>query len=350
MARSLGWIVVLGTAWILVSPLTTLVPVNAHLSVSNLRAAKVAPLNGTALNWTAVPVGRLHPPKLYSPVMVYDAADGYLLYVGGKTNPSPSYSVILIETWSYLGGRWHDLTNTSDAPRPEYFFDLTYDAADRQVVLYGGIPYGARWLPLTETWTYSAGIWRNLTHVVHPPPSEHAAMAYDAKDGYVVRYGGYWPHKRTYENETWIFRGGNWSEIFPKTPPPAEWLASMAYDAKAQCLVLAGGTTKLGPLNGTWEFSGGNWTPALSAGLPPTSSLTAMTYDSKAGVVVILGIWAGVPFAGTWIFDNGVWKNITGASGPPTVGEYSTMGYDTARGYVLWFYGWKHSSTAWKLS
>ncbi|MCI4350986.1 MAG: hypothetical protein L3K15_05685, partial [Thermoplasmata archaeon] len=62
---------------------------------------------------------------------------------------------------------------------------MAYDARDKYVVLFGG--FGAS--VFGDTWSFSAGIWTQLHPASHPSARYGAVMAFDAKDNYAVLYG-----------------------------------------------------------------------------------------------------------------------------------------------------------------
>jgi Galactose oxidase, central domain len=104
--------------------------------------------------------------------MVYDSTDGYVLLFGGEaylSEPTLYYN----DTWTFSDGTWANVTNPdAPAPSPRSGFGLADDPADREVVLFGGL--SAKEKLLNDTWTYSAGVWTNVTGLVGtaPPPEQ----------------------------------------------------------------------------------------------------------------------------------------------------------------------------------
>jgi hypothetical protein len=138
---------------------------------------------------------------------------------------------------------------------------MAFDAGDGYVVLFGGrLESGA---PSGQTWEYLSGLWLNITPskslnqgANSPSPRWDAAMAYDARDGYVLLFGGCGGTPRnglcgnTF-SDTWSFASGAWKMLIqnklppppPNVPPPPNptppspgfngtglWDAAMTYD------------------------------------------------------------------------------------------------------------------------
>jgi hypothetical protein len=144
-----------------------------------------------------------------------------------------------------------------------------------------------------------------------PTTRGDASMTYDAKDGYVVMFGGA-TKSYTLLSGTSKFVGGKWTMLSPSVHPTARFNAVMAYDSKDRYVVLFGGAEKSGVSNDTWKFVGGTWTKITTAQSPPARYDAVMTYDSKDGYLVLFG---GYGYAGilndTWTFVGGVWTNET---------------------------------------
>ncbi len=101
--------------------------------------------------------------------MVYDAEDGYVVLFGGSfLNLTSFHTTYYNDTWALENGKWVNLTAAGPAPSPREGFEMAYDAEDGYVVLFGGHP-GKGPNALNDTWTFSSGIWTNITGVRSPP-------------------------------------------------------------------------------------------------------------------------------------------------------------------------------------
>jgi hypothetical protein len=271
-------------------------------------------------------------------------------------------------------------------PPPLVGASLAYDAADGYVVFFGG-RYTSD-LPSNQTWEFVSGRWLNLTPFLHSAPGARwdAMMGYDPKEGYVLLFGGCSSGEisgmcvSTY-SDTWDFQAGLWTELIPNRPPPPPppppgvtppppppippapglnntglWGGSMTYDAQfgGGSLILFGGADGLSdraqPAPGqiaptfntslsqwTWAWSAGAWKnvssdstvrppemygAGLVSGLSDGSTVlfggTNITrYDSTVapGIPTILGAGentTGVAYNETWTFaSNGQWSELS---------------------------------------
>src|SRR5579871_6285464 len=119
-------------------------------------------------------------------------------------------------------------------------------------------------------WSVVGGVRTNLTNGSGPPTREGGSLAYDAADGYVVLFGGIGfsstTHKSSALNDLWKYSGGVWTDITPTSSPPIRGWASLTYDAKDGYVLLFGGFARGHGLGDTWKYLAGTWTqiPCLS--------------------------------------------------------------------------------------
>jgi hypothetical protein len=278
----------------------------------------------SATGWTPV----VRPPDRFEAMIAYDAADGYVVLFGGWMDVGRGYG----DTWEYDGaGNW-TLLHTGKSPPARYDAVMAYDAADREVILYGGAAISYSSVTLTDTWAFRAGLWTNLTAslTTAPGPLAGASMAYDAADGYLVLFGGQGACALTC-HATWTFVGNKWTELNPSMSPPGREEASLAYDVSDSELVLFGGLnysetgTFDNPLSDTWTFAGGTWTYRNPSVSPSARQDAMMATDVAGGGVLLFGgddIYAIAGenyFNDTWQFVDNTWTNLTSSlpSSPP---------------------------------
>ncbi len=93
---------------------------------------------------------------------------------------------------------------------------MTYDAARREVVMFGG-SYGGGFL--NDTWTWDGTIWTQQFETRSPTGRFGMGMTYDAARREVVLFGGC-----CFMNDTWILHGKTWrgprSLGVPDAPAP----------------------------------------------------------------------------------------------------------------------------------
>jgi hypothetical protein len=189
-------------------------------------------------------------------------------------------------------------------------------------------------LPMNPTWTESHPVtfesmagprltWMELNPSPSPPHLVGAALADDLKDGYVVLFGGdgysNGPH-----NQTWIFSGGNWTELHPSNSPPAQGPTFMTYDnATHEVILLAStsaGVITSSPTWTTWGYSGGSWTPIPTAH-DPSGYQGSMAYDPLIKSVLFYSSVLegnGSTVGETWIYNGSDWSHWKSAGAPLT--------------------------------
>jgi hypothetical protein len=285
------------------------------------------------------------PPARWGGTMTYDASDGYVVMFGGSSEN---------DTWTFEDGRWTELTPPV-SPSVRVWSPMTYDAADGYVLLFGGQGSGAQH-DLTDTWTFHAGTWTNLTASVgaHPTFSYGSSMAYDSEDGYVLLYGG--NKADAFRNATWTYLDGRWTNITKTagTPPACRFDASMADDPSAGYVVLFGGngrpgencyaTGTLKQFNDTWEFLHGAWTELSPRASPPARWMANLAFSTAGDYLLLFDGVSALNFAlaDTWEYrvvgGVGDWNQVTVAEYPPA--RFSAMmAFDPTDGYFVLFGG-----------
>lgn len=285
------------------------------------------------------------PPKRADSALVYDPIDGYsvlfggcvLFYCGGVSN----------DTWTYRGGVWSQLAPASH-PSARSYAAMTYDARDGYVLLFGGTNLGST--SFADTWAFAHGTWSNITPAHSPSARFGAGIAYDARDGYVVMFGGSrcWSCTTTLLNDSWTYAGGVWTNVTTsKAPSIRQPAQAMTYDAHDRYVVLFGGYIAGGwTLHDTWKYVAGVWTNISSATHPTSRGAPAFAYDPKDGYVLLYGGYSPPAFdSDTWSFLNGSWR-LLATGGPPGALSNSVMTFDRHDGYALLFSG-LYSSETW---
>jgi hypothetical protein len=219
---------------------------------------------------------------------------------------------------------------------------MTYDAKDGYIVLFGGVNKSGGLL--SDTSTFVGGTWTKVTTSPHPAARFNFAMSYDYKDRYVVLFGG--AEKSGVTNDTWKFVAGKWSKLTTAQSPPARYDATMTYDSADGYLVLFGGYGYAGVLNDTWTFVGGVWTNITTSHHPAAAFGAMMKYDPTDGYVVLFGgrgaSGAFDYLSTTWKFVGGTWTKLAPSS-HPSGRFFAAMAYDSKDGYIVLFGGFKVS-------
>ena len=214
---------------------------------------------------------------------------------------TPAYFAMLktSETWTWNGSTWtrlHPTTNPTARTGPS----MAYDAATKQVVLFGGndqtLSRGANQSGSHATWVWDGHDWTREHPSVNPPGRSYATMAYDAATKQIVLFGGAGRVSRAGRGrllaDTWAWNGGTWVKQHPSRSPSARWYASMAYDAAAKELVLFGG---FGGSNGitvppahTWAWNGSTWIKLSPSVSPRPEAAPSMAYEAATKQIVLI--------------------------------------------------------------
>ncbi|MDE2046498.1 MAG: PKD domain-containing protein, partial [Thermoplasmata archaeon] len=237
----------------------------------------------------------------------------------------------LNDTWTYLGGKWTQLS-ISHAPSPRGWDPIAYDAADSEVLLFGGSAPG--YSTLGDTWTYHAGAWTQVFPALRPEPrfDSGSDVAYDPSLGYVVVYGG--RDNTTPLYDTWDFHAGTWT-LVTTTIYPLNGTSGITYDASEGGILSWGGdvgNSNNNFLNETWIY--GPWSPqALSVSLSVSPTTTEAGSPVHFSSTVVGG--AGVK-SYEYSFGDGARAQLGSSSVNHT---YLTVGTYTATVWVNDSYG-----------
>lgn len=131
--------------------------------------------------------------------MVYDAALGKLLLVGGyNTTLGP-----LNGTWAFGNGSWSALKATHAPVRSYAEFVILGNGTP---LLFGGS--APRVGTVNSSFEFFGGAWHQVNVGRAPPPTEIGGMTYDPRTHYVLQFGGIDDNTSpwTYLNETWVLR------------------------------------------------------------------------------------------------------------------------------------------------
>jgi outer membrane protein assembly factor BamB len=302
------------------------------------------------------------PPAVSGASLAYDAGDGYVVQFGGcAADLCPSS-----ETWTWAGGTWTNVTptflNSTNSPSPRVDAGIAYDAADAELVLFGGHSPGTG-SDLGDTWSFHAGAWKLVAASGGPSARSAVAMAYDPAIGDVVLFGGaqHAGANRSELGDTWEFSGGKWTAIKVKVSqaPSARDAASLAYYPSDRTVVVFGGRSGGTVENDTWELAGSKWNPLHSRQSPPPLYGASLDYDNGSGDLLLFGGHAAAEsvVSATWTYSAGTWRAGSSTTLPSARWD-AGLTFDVHDGYSLLSGGqttngqpladaWKHTSTGW---
>ncbi len=210
-----------------------------------------------------------------------------------------------------------------------------------------------------DTWEWDGQGWRRAIEGDPEgdgsPSSQHLQVAYDSVHARILAVAVAEREGQAVATEVWEWDGASWSQPASADPegdgdPPAREGGSLAYDARRGLLVLFGGRGLADdePLGDTWELSGGSWTNR-SAGLPGGDGdpgarrCHALAYDRARGKTILFGGEAARGDTETWEWDGSSWARVTPedpeGDGDPAARCGHTMAYDPVRERTLLFGG-----------
>ncbi len=221
------------------------------------------------------------------------------------------------------------------------FAAMAYDSVHAQTVLFGGYTPSTN-LVSQETWVWDGTSWTELFPANVPPARTSHAMAYDAGHGQVVMFGGAVGGaavSATIANDTWVWDGTNWTQKFPAKSPSPRLHAAMVYDTALQRILLIGGTDGLShAFAQTWSWDGTNW--STLAAPPVARSEFSAAYDPiRHQTVIFGGSNPGGYLSDTEVFDGTTWTSLSPLPSPPTPRLDDGLAFDSALGQTVLFGG-----------
>ncbi len=305
---------------------------------SNLPRQRAFAVGGKSPDWRNI-TSSLRPSARGTSSLAFDSLDGYVVMFGGNYySSSLGGDVFLNDTWTFDNGTWTNVTS-NPSPPARGLAAMTYDYADKVILLYGGESSTSSYL--SDTWEFSAGKWKQIFANSSPGNRASMSMAYDAQAGFVLLFGGY--GNLGFLSDTWSFRAGVWTQLFPTSAPGARSAYGMTSDFRTGGVLLFGGRYSGGYFGDTWEFENGSWSQIIVAQGPAPRAYFQMAYDEAAGYPILFGGCNPCPMPttslnDTWIFLGGNWYNVTPALSPLARSGVS-IAYDQASDYTIVFGG-----------
>jgi len=277
--------------------------------------AHPGPFRGTWTRSGATWIKR-HPARSPSArtgaAMVYDGATGQLLLFGGSDRPlfDPN-GRFNAQTWVWTGRTWRQL-HPAASPSARQDANMVYDAARREVILYGGFDGGGD----SDTWAWNGASWTQLDPATSPGPLWKPSMAYDSATRRVILFGG--NTNTGVSNQTWSWDGTTWTQLHPAVHPrenAAGWQA--AYDPASKQLLLVGQVFGVihNPRNEIWSWTGTTWRKLRFTATPGNRTGGSMTYDGVIRKIVLAGGTEGCPScphpsypASMWLWNGKTWR------------------------------------------
>ena len=279
--------------------------------------------------------------------MVWDAADNEVVLFGGCANTGCT-GTPLSDTWVFSKLSWTDISsNITNTPPARSIAQMAYDPTDKEVLMFGGL---TSTVSMNDTWTFSHGQWTNLSKSLtkSPPARYRGTMTWDGADGYVLLFGGTATTSATSPYaDTWSFVSQKWTNRTGSVSgtPSGRLRAGMTYDASDGYVLLFGGCTSAScPTSDTWKYVNNTWTSLSLTTHPSARVYTGLTYDTRDGYALLFGGGAstsGPGFRDTWKFSGGAWTNITSSVGTaPSARGYEMLSPELEGNFTLLFGGY----------
>ncbi len=137
----------------------------------------------------------------------------------------------------------------------------------QKAVLFGGWTgwLGSSFHHENDTWEWNGQDWIEMKPNTIPAPRAGHLMAYDEKNSQVVMFGGEEQTGAYMLNDTWVWDGTDWKQMFPDNYPTGRRGGQMFFDHETNKIILLGGFYYMGsdkvftPLNDVWEWDGTTW-------------------------------------------------------------------------------------------
>ncbi len=190
----------------------------------------------------------------------------------------------------------------------------------------------------------------NALSVFTPGARSETAMAFDARRGTLVVFGGNqagpgstqdYPATVSEWDRTWI-------DINTPTAPAGRNSPAFAYDDERGVVVMFGGSMDNAPLADTWEWTGTEWRAVDSIG-PISRKSSALAYDAIGHRTILFGGEGKDIYRDTWILERGEWTELVPLTAPPA-SSTPTMTFDPIAGVIVLVSNgeqWELSGSTW---
>ncbi len=246
--------------------------------------------------------------------MTYHEQDESIFLFGGSKvlfGKQTDAANLLNDTWIFKKGKWTELV-TEHTPQPRAEAALAYDSGRNRLVLFGGYTIeGNDYVKLADTWEFYDNDW-HLVATEGPSARNGAAISYVPDLKQTVLFGGSTENK-SYgpgTGETWIWNGKQWNK--PETDQPANiFNAAMAWQAAEQQLIRFGGWNGKGRTGETWAFKHHRWLQLETSQQPAARNHSQLVYDTKNQQLILFGGHNGKSvFGDLWVFKENQWEQL----------------------------------------
>ena len=266
--------------------------------------------------------------------MAYSPTDNKMLVFGGQVADGPdpgSYPDYRSDTWVY------DVANRSwstaaGGPSARAFSKLVHLPGTDKFILFGGMITTSEDVDASgfldpdsfeiyqDTWEFdlSTNSWDQLTPTQSPDGVYAQSMAYSAKRGRIVMFGG---HTEAYNttNNTWEYdpATNNWTRMTPSRSASPRAYSAMAWDSYNNTMQLVGGCQNEMAFDDHWVLLPGDASQTV------TASPAEILMPENTAVQEIKTFWSAGGTGATWIPSS---ETVQGAN---------LYAWDYMRGWIL---------------
>jgi PKD repeat protein len=237
------------------------------------------------------------PPPILGEAMDWDPAlSGIVMAGGGDVN-----GLVDAGTWLFTDGVWENITSTTGGlafSPPSVYGAMAWDPATQTMDYLDGCTNTT----CNSVWDgiWSLGATGGWLGVAANDYTFGEMMAYDAADQEMVAFGGYGPGGLQL-NATWTLADGAWTNRTSSSVgcfvtcdlyPPGRSFGSMTWDGMTDSILLFGGiNSSLDGFNDSWSFSANTWATFEIAGsfAPPIQAYSAMPVNSSDFAPALVG-------------------------------------------------------------
>jgi hypothetical protein len=265
---------------------------------------------GGTPTWSQVAPAGTPPVARDDSAAVWDDVNHRLIVFGGESGSS-----LLNDVWSLSFDvetpTWTGVSPTGTQPAARVGPAAVWDAADQQMVVFGGNGGGERYL--NDVWTLSfatgSAAWTQLSPSGTSPSARSASAAvWDAANARMILYSG--EADTPALSDVWVLSlaGGTpaWSQLSPSGTTPAGRTGAAVWDATDTRMIVVCGNSQDNLFNNvlSLSFAGATpaWSPLSPDGTPPSPRYgLSGAWDPARHRVVLFGGYDGTNELGdTW--------------------------------------------------
>jgi hypothetical protein len=264
-----------------------------------------------------------------------------VIMLGGASVAGPPD---LADMWTYGPATgWNDVTPAAVPELPEYGDGVIGNAFDFDLGSGQGVFVDIE----GNAWAYdpSANAWEAAETDGGTKELLGASMAYDAGSDRMILFGGF-SFGGGLNGETWAYEldSSTWERMHPKRSPSPRNYPQMAYDPTTDRVILFGGADDVEALRDTWayDYDSDTWSLIPTRVSPPARTYGWMVDDPTGERTILFGgttYPSEEPLGDTWAFDlkNDTWTELD-TTGPSPRGWHA-MAYDAETKTMVLFGG-----------